>query len=221
MCAWWSRPEWWTAIGTVALVLVTGLTVLLGGIAARTALSTLKLESEPALAFSDSGTPANRTLEDIGGRTLVRDPNQWYIVERADGDAKALVFRRALDGDVDKSQSKPPGSYLEIKNIGRSPAVGVTITINVKADTLNIVDGKPVPDEISGKGNMVVHVLAPNDSVYVGISNKLGVPVKLHPSVWGTRAAWNDPGAISETAIKTKPIPVLSMTFVYQPFVGQ
>ena len=217
-------PDSWTAIFTGLLVVVTGLAVFFGKRAADAALSMLQLESEPALVFSVTSAPPNRTFHrrPIGnGRELyyALDPNEWYtIASEVDDDGnKSLSFHRAIGGELDKAQPTPPGTYIEIKNVGRSPAIGVTITINVEAESLSMASGEPEPETIEGRANVVVHAIGPNSSEYIGIANTLAVPVRLFPDTWGTRALLNDPERKTRGKVKTARIAVLSMVFMFNP----
>jgi hypothetical protein len=211
-CAWYQQPEWWTAIGTFLLVAITGAAVFFGKRAADAAVKVYKLESEPLLVFSESLNPPGRRIEEGLAGPIAIDPAQWYIVDRGPGGE--IRLRRDILGELDTASLIPPGAYLEIKNVGRSPALGITISVHLSRYT---GEGEAAKNEPSYDNLFTIDAIPAQASYTIGVSNQLRNPVRFWPDPGGKQTIWSDKNRTADTEVKTRPLPVLSLGFVFGP----
>jgi hypothetical protein len=191
--AWYADPGWWAAIGTYALVLVTfalvgvtftlvvitGAAVFFGKRAADAAVTALRLESEPLLVVTDPRVSPHRRVESLLTGVLVTDPTHWYIV---DEDVYHQVWLRRNLNELPTTKLKPPGGYLEIKNVGRSPAVGITLHLFVYTGE------KRTNEQLQEAGPndfITIDGIGPQSSYFIGISNQLSEAVLKLPGFRG------------------------------------
>lgn len=193
---WWVQPEWWTASGTWALVLVTAVAAGIGLWAGITAKNVFVLESEPVLVL-------DLLVERV-------DTHVWYFIDYVPGQGKGIEFRPARAGEKVWGNQ---GRNISIRNVGRSPAVGVTVPIRVTTESL---DGSGIgkPTTYEGRGRIIANGIAPQTPYYIRVINLLGGPANLVADAWGTQLVWNDPKRVSKGEPKTRPLAVVSATYV-------
>lgn len=201
-------------MSSFGLCIITGLAVYFGARAATTAANALRLEAEPVLVVTDPRIPPYRKIESLPyvPQPFVVDPTHWYIVG-IDVDER-IYLRRDAKGELDTRSLEPPGSYLEIKNVGRSAAVGITLPLHVYTGakrTLETLAAQGPNDFITIDG------IAPNSSYFIGIANHLGENVSIQPDIKATQIIWSKLGLTIDQKVKKKSLPVLSMTFVFPP----
>jgi len=203
MQPWWAEPDWWTALGTLALVGVTCAAVLF-------AWRAFQLESDPVLVVAPPGPDKPEAFNAI---------LPVYVVVTMETLSKGLELRRKLIQPTPESSVTEASNaklypwksiVLGIHNAGRSPALGVTID----CDVVRPVDLKPGEECIGfeprehepnverardrrhgiqrGRGTVRVPVIAPQSVVYVRIENHIGVQVRVVPAKSGSRIPWID-----------------------------
>lgn len=206
ICEWWTQPEWWTAIFSGVLVLVTIVTVIL---AARA----YHLESEPVLVCTYApSSPHHRSgvvQMGLGSMRVASDSTMWYVIAHDRKDATKLEIRSPLEGEV--SAYHTSGTYLEIKNVGRSPAVGITLCVSISVDASGQVPAA------NGTGRILIDVIGPLSPYFIGVSNRTGVTANFLPDPWSTQVDWADKRHAADPKPKAKPLRVLSMTFALPP----
>jgi hypothetical protein len=208
----WPSPDWWTAVFTGLLVLITGLAVYFGGKAANAAAEAFRLESEPVLVFTDSGVPPRRKIEMAPWRAeaFAVDPTRWYIL---DIDINQRIYLRLDNHELNTTAVEPPGRYVEVRNVGRSPAVGITVRLHVYTGAERTFEQL----ESDGTNDLItIDAIASNSSYYFGVANRLGEDVRMLPERWATQVAWNKLGRAISRKLKTKPLPVVSETLTFK-----
>lgn len=145
------HPDAWSGLCALGLLIVAVVTARLGLRSLETANETLRLEARPYLVL---------TLAPTG-------PMPEYIVDNvlAPVVKGTLPFLRALDYGADEPRTKPKGTTVSrhygfrpswpqalvaIKNVGRSPVVGVKIDarFSLEGESLNydVISKDPDPD---------------------------------------------------------------------------
>jgi hypothetical protein len=211
-------PEWQTAIATwaifgatLALVVVTVGAVIVGGLAARSATETFRLEAEPLLVV----------------KPRVNDETKLptYLITGNPSLSEGLVLRGWTQSDDDQ-QRQWPSVILQFQNVGRSPALIVNLDVEVNVPMIvrpgNEVKGfEPDATQQSetgfdrtgvqhGGGIVSLPSVAPLASVEVRIQNRLGLiatvvlPEKGQQLKWyaRTRATSNISVVSPQTSIK-------------------
>jgi hypothetical protein len=225
LSVWYSRPEWWSAIAslflvaatyalvgvTFSLVVITGAAVFFGKRAADAAMEAFRLESEPVLVIAHVKLPPNRKIEILPFKPqpFATDPNHWYTIDR--DEYGEIRFRRDVSNRLKTDTIEPPGAYLEIKNVGRSPAVGITMPIYLDTEELAIEElEKKKPTAL-----LIVDAIAAQSSYFMGICNQLPAPVRFKAGMWATQVLWNKLGPSMAQEFETKPLVVLSQIFLF------
>jgi hypothetical protein len=209
---------WWLVIATGVLVAVTLGAVIVGGLAARSATETYRLEAEPVLIVTST--------VDKGEADLPR-----YVVAGNPALAQGLVLRPWVPSDGPTAQqglvapyggtTLMPSVLLDVENVGRSPAVDVEIDIVASIRTSYkpgieavgfVADKDDVRDTLdwnrmgtqSGTGIVRLPAVGPQRRAQVRVENALGLQVKLDVGQNGRQLRWDT------KARKVATIPVIS-----------
>jgi hypothetical protein len=210
-----ASATWAVFWATVAMVVVTIGAVVTGGLAAWSALQALRLESEPVLAITPVGdTPNRRTVQLTSKFTIARDLSPLYVIDWKAGDEKALTLRS-------EAQDRASGPYppvtmnFQIQNVGRSPAVGITIPVSIEASTLDLVGGEPSPRAVHGSGSIIIDAIGPGGNYYIRIRSLLRISATLRPEAWGSQVIWGDKKRVATKEPRRRTIPVISLAIVF------
>jgi len=197
-----------TAGGTWALVAVTLAAVVVGWRAAKAANATLRLEAEPRIVVrvsSDALIFARQGMQRVTRETFAGAPPQAHQIKPledcpvflvdgklgADGIRKVadgFAIRTPTDGELYKLESSQaslwPALRLEIRNVGRSPAVQVGLKWNITAPIFNPdrrarFDEGPAVIRMSDETATVIDAVGPNSSTYVWLGNTTGCELTL------------------------------------------
>lgn len=173
--------------------------VIVGGIAATSAARAYALEAEPVIvvrqrtfAEAFSATDEQKRLIELAPLyVVVPNPTLREVITLRPYEASTDDPNFGRSGRVALPQAKPSLVFI-MQNVGRSPAVDVTIGWNVqttifleKPDLNDLKVGEQV-----GSGDTRVAALAPRDSTYLRIENSLGSAVRLSVQPVGTQTDW-------------------------------
>jgi hypothetical protein len=125
-----------------ALALITFLGVVVGALAAFSALKSLRLESEPVIVIK--GGEANQYLRSVDSFTMPGTISV-YVVTGNPTLAQGIVLRlhapsddRQEDISVTGERKNWPTLTLQFENVGRSPAIGVEIDFDLSMPMLQL-----------------------------------------------------------------------------------
>jgi hypothetical protein len=224
----------WTALGTWALVAITGFAVYFGRKAANTANDTFRLEAEAKLVVRAAGqgkifarqglhrlSPdwnANAPLESSHFTELTEPV---YLVEGKPGDdGRALILngfriRPPTPNELNQFSQVPvwPAIRVEIRNVGRSPAIQAGLKWRISAlvftaEWRQTLDrGGPDVEERVDEATIVIEGIGPNDSAFIWLANPIGTAFKLTLICPGYQ---RDP--LDLESGKTKPLTMMAIT---------
>lgn len=208
-CPWWTQPDWWTAIGTGCLVVITGAAVFFGARAAKAAVRAFQLEAEPVLVLTRTLTSPSRSYEmsSVGGRYAI-DFTDWYIIRKDDN--KRIVFERDVEHKLKTRMVAPPGAFLEIRNVGRSPAIGVTMRLYIyEGEHQSLKSLRTQPPNCG----LLLDGIGPQSSYFLGVSNQLTGEVRFKADAWGTQVVYSSVKRMGDKP-KTKRLQIISRQIV-------
>ena len=198
-----ARATWDLFDATIGLGIITALAVIVGGLAARSANETYRLEAEPVLVITQAETAH------VDPRLVVNGPIS--VVTGAPSLAEGLLLRDYQQSDeplLPASASVPKPIFLEVQNVGRSPALDIQLDFDLMRGALvkpghEYVGFEPehaAKDAIHtpefaglrsgiqrGGGRVRIPAIAAQSKVYVQIESLIGISVRLTPRSKGTQ----------------------------------
>lgn len=190
-----------TAWATVTLVLVTLGALIAGWRAATAANATFRLEAEPRLVVR----VVNESLIFAGQGLYRLKPNPMpgmpataerfepldnapvYLLDGKPGHdglrkiINGFAIRPVSNDELNRMQQAPiwPALRLEVRNVGRSPAVQVGLKWDITAPMFNpdLKERFEQGIEVIKKhdeATIIVNAVAPNDSIYIWLGNATG-----------------------------------------------
>lgn len=222
-----------TAWGTWAMVAVTLGAVVVGWRAAKAANATLRLEAEPRIVvrvashgFIFARQGMQRLTRDVITGAPPEAPESEPLddcpVFLVDGKLGADGLRKVINGfairtPTDSELYRPgssqaflwPALRLEIRNVGRSPAVQVGLKWNITAPMFNPDRRARFGEDLeviqkSDEASIVIDAVGPNTSTYTWIGNATGSQLTLTLKSSGYQLDPLDPGSG-----RTQPIPTI------------
>ncbi len=187
------------AIATWALFGMTFVAVVVGGFAAISAAQTYALEAEPVIVVRQRTLAEAFLATDEEKRRMQAAP--LYVVTPNPTLSEGISLRPyAETDDPDYGRSgrvatpmPKPALVFAIHNIGRSPAVDITIEWEARTPIFlekpTDLNDLKVGEQV-GTGETRIAALAPQDIVYLRIENGTGNSVKLTVKPLGRQTDW-------------------------------
>jgi hypothetical protein len=223
-----------TGWGTIALVVIGGCAVFFGWRAANAANDTFRLEAEPKLVVRATGE-----AKIVARQGLYRLPSRWsfavpitpeelepldetpvFLVDgKAGADGRRLIgngfsIRPPTPAELNSRAQSPvwPALRIEIRNVGRSPAIQAGLHWNVSAavfapdwrQSFSSGEGMLVIEQ-TDEATTIVGGVGPNDSAFIWFANATGTAFSLK-----LRSPGNQRDPLNLESGKMKPLSMIA-----------